>query len=403
MAYHVLQDIKVADFSWAMAGPLVSEYLGNHGATVIRVESFTTPDVVRTWGPFKDGIEGLNRSASFPTYNTSKYSLSLNLKHSLSTKVTTRLLAWADILLENFTTGTMQKFGLSYEDVIKINPNIVYASITMQGQTGPHCLHPGVGPNVASLAGLTQLCGWPDRIPANLYGAYGDFITPYFAASAILSALDYRHRTGKGQYLDVSMYETAIQFLAPLVLDYTINDREPVAMGNRCSYAAPHGVFPCKGGDRWCVIAVFTDEEWSKFKEAMGDPVWANDSRFATLLGRKEYEGELEDQISAWTIKMEAEDIMNLLQQAGVAAAVVETVLDIDKDPQLKHRHHFIELDHEELGLISVDSPAFHLSKTQFELRAAPSVGQHNEHVCIQILGMNDEEFVTLLNEGVLY
>ena len=401
MTQHALQDIKVADFSWAIAGPLVSEYLAHHGATVVRVESFTNPDVVRTWGPFKDGVVGLNRSSSFPTYNTSKYSLSVNLKHPHSSKVIKKLLTWADILLENFTVGTMKKFGFAYEEVAKINPNIIYASITMQGQTGPHCRHPGVGPNAASLAGLTQLCGWPDRIPSNIYGAYSDFIAPYYAGSAILAALDYRHETGKGQYLDISMYETSIQFLAPLVLDYTVNGRETMTMGNRCPYTAPHGVFPCKGTERWCAIAVFTDEEWNRLREVMGDPVWARNSKFTTLLCRKEHEDELEKLISEWTASLTVEELVNKLRGAGVAAAVVETVGDIDKDPQLKYRRHFKGLEHDELGVIGVDSPAFNLSKTPPELRPAPTVGQHNDYVCTQLLSMTDEEFIALLTEGV--
>lgn len=402
MGGHVFEGLKVADFSWVAVGPLITRYLADHGATVVKVESSVRVDICRTTPPFKDEIPGVNHTGWPLEWTRNKYSMTLNFKHPKGIEIARRLVSWADVVTESFAPGVAGRMGLSYEDVRKINPSIVMLSTSMQGQTGPHAPHPGYGIQLTALSGFVHLTGWPDRGPVELYGAYTDFITPRFGIVALVAALNYRRRTGKGQYIDLSQYECSMHFLAPLILDYIVNDRIWNRVGNRSCCAAPHGAYHCRGNDRWCVIAVFTDEEWASFCEVIGNPALTEDQRFSTLLMRLSNVEELDRLVESWTIKHSPEEVMSLMQEAGIAAGVVETGEDLHRDPQLKHRQHFQILDHPDMGRCTHSSLAFKLSKTPSKLRmSAPLLGQHNEYVCANILQMSDEEFVELLQQGV--
>jgi benzylsuccinate CoA-transferase BbsF subunit len=402
MARQVLEGIKVADFTTSVAGPLTAQYLAHHGAEVIKIESGTRMDISRVVMPYKDNIPGPDRSPGYTHSNSNKYGVTLNLRHPRGSEVAKRIVAWADIVIENFRAGVMERLGLGYQEVIKVKPDIIMMSLSMQGQTGPHANHGGYGSQLPALVGIANLCGWPDRLPAFVYGAYTDLTVPHVAVTILLAALDYRRRSGKGQFIDCSQYEIGVHFLGPLLLDYLVNGREASRMGNRCPYAVPHGVYRCRGDDRWCSIAVFSDEEWQNLCRVMDNPKWTEQPKFATLLGRKENEEELDKLIERWTISYSAEEVMTWLQGAGVPAGVVENAEDLLNDPQLNHRHHFWILDHPEIGKHVHDGPSFRLSKTPGELRmSGPCLGQHNEYVYTKILGMSDEEFVELLSDGV--
>jgi crotonobetainyl-CoA:carnitine CoA-transferase CaiB-like acyl-CoA transferase len=396
-----LEGIKVVDFCWLIAGTRTSKALADYGAEVIKIESSTRPDPSRPLGPFKDGIPGLNRGNA-NQWNTSKLSVALNFTHPKGVEAAKKLVAWADVVVENFAGGVMDRLGLGYKELKKIKPDIIMLSSCMQGQTGPHADHPGLGAHLTALAGFCHITGWPDREPPNL-GVYTDFIVPRFNAAAILAALDYRRRTGRGQYLDMSQYESSVHFMAPLVMDYAINQRVAMRMGNRSDSAAPHGAYRCRGEDRWCAIAVFTDEEWRSFNEAIGNPAWTNDLKFATLPARKENEDELDRLVEEWTINHSPEEVMSLMQATGVAAGVVETGEDLlEHDAQLRHRHFFWELNHPEIGKYRTAGPAFKLSKSPREVRSAPLLGEHSEYVFKEILGMSDDEIVEMVMEGVV-
>jgi benzylsuccinate CoA-transferase BbsF subunit len=402
MEKQALSGVKVADFSWSIAGPLTIDYLANHGARVIHVESSIKPDVLRTCEPFKDDIPGLNRSGYFATYNSNKYGISLNLRHPRSIEIAKRIVAWADIVAENFTPGVMARLGLDYEELRKIKPDIIMISLSAQGQSGPHAAVPAYGNQLTSLAGLPYITGWADGEPITPFGAYTDFLSPRFGAAALLAALDYHRRTGKGQYLDLSQIECAMHFISPFLLDCAVNNREAGRKGNCCSYAAPHGCYKCCGEDQWCTIAVFTDAEWAGFLSVLGNPEWAKEAKFATLLGRKQNEEELDKRVEEWTINYSPEEVMTLMQKAGVAAGMVQSNKGVHHDPHLNYRDHFRMLHHREMGPYAYEAPAFKLSKTPCELRqASPCLGEHNDYVYTQILGMSDEEFVELLTEGV--
>jgi benzylsuccinate CoA-transferase BbsF subunit len=398
-----LEGLKVLDFFWVAVGPMTTGYLAEYGATVVRIESRSRPDPLRNAPPFGRARQGLNRSGYYAAYNAGKYALGLNMAHPKAIDVVRRLVRWADVVTENFTPGTMQRWGLAYEDLRDIKPDIIMMSTSMLGHGGPLSRQPGFGPVLSSLSGMTAITGWPDRDPTNPYGAYTDFIVPRFAVPALIAALDHRRRTGRGQHLDISQLEAALHFIAPLVLDAANNGREPSRTGNRHPAAAPHGAFPCQGEDRWCTIACTTDAEWHALCRAMGSPAWTADDRLATMLGRKAHEDELERRVAEWTRGWEAQALMRTLQAAGVPAGVVQINRELFEDPQLQHRGHFVPMEHPELGPHAVQRSEFRLSGAPSEHPwPAANIGQHTVEVCEQFLGMSRDEIDALVAAEVL-
>jgi benzylsuccinate CoA-transferase BbsF subunit len=234
-------------------------------------------------------------------------------------------------------------------------------------------------------------------------GAYTDCISPRLASAALIAALDYRDRTGKGQLLDLAQFETAIYFILPGVLDYAVNSREPVRKGNSCNFAVPHNVYPCKGKERWCTVSVLNDQQWARLCEVIGRPEYVGDSRFDTLLHRKENEKEVDAFVESWTIHLTPEEVMVQLQGAGVPAGVVKNAADIYLDPQLRNRNLLWPMDHSEMGSFTHLGTSFELSKTRAQAyRPSPCLGEHNEYILTKILGMTDEEFLELLQAGAL-
>jgi benzylsuccinate CoA-transferase BbsF subunit len=398
----LLEGVKICDFCWVWVGPMTTKTLADQGAQVLRIESKRRPGVWRVSPPFKDNIVGFNRGGVFNVINTGKMSITINLGHPKGVELAKRFVAWADVVTENFAGGAMEKMGLGYEELKKIKPDIIMLSAAMMGQTGPHSNMPGFGAHLTAISGFSHVAGWPDREPADL-GHYTDFIAPRYNALAILAALDHRRRTGKGVYLDMAQFEGCINYMAPLMLEYTVNKRVAGRTGNRSLYAAPHGAFRCHGDDRWCVIAVTNDEEWESFCEVVGKPAWTKDPRFASLEARKEYEDELERLVEAWTVDQAAEKIMTVMQAAGVAAGVVQGGEDLyDRDAHLKERNYYPEIEHPEMGKYFTVAPPYKLSKAPHELRRAPLMGEHNEYAFKEILGMSDDEIADLIAEGVI-
>jgi benzylsuccinate CoA-transferase BbsF subunit len=397
------EGIKICDFTWAGVGPFTTKYFADHGASVVRIESLHKPDGLRTSPPFKDGISGINRAGHFAFNNPNKYSIALNMNHPRAIEVIHKMVAWADIVTENFVPGQMEKWGLDYENLKKIKPDIIMYRASNQGQTGPHAQQPGFGSHLVGLSGFASITGWPDRAPVQPYGAYTDVASFPLGASALVAALIYRNRTGKGQCVDLSQFEASVHFLAPLIMDYTVNKREAGRMGNRHSFFAPHGVYRCKGQERWCAIAVSSEKEWDAFCRCIGRPELINDARFATFQDRKENEDELDKLIEEWTMNSSPEEIMTLMQKEGVPAGVVENAQDLTRDPQLKERGHFWNIDgHSEMGSFLYLGQPYTMSKTPPEPRLpSPCLGEHTEYVCRQFLGMSDTEFLALVNTGV--
>ena len=397
------EGIKILEFNWAGVGPFSLSYFAYYGAEVIKVETSRRPDITRTGSPFKDGIPGAERSSYFSwTHGVKKYDVTLNFNHPKGLELAKRLVAWADIVGESFTAGVMGKYGLAYEDLKKIKPNIIMFSTCGHGQTGPLAKHPSTGFTLTTLSGFNSMSGWPDRRSCTLSAPYTDFVSPLFGALALIAALDYRRRTAKGQYIDLPQHEAALNFVTPLMLNYAVNQRELTLTGNRCAYAAPHGAYRCRGNDRWCAISVFTDEEWDSFCKVVGNPPWTKDSKFTTLLSRVENNEELDCFVEEWTIHFTAEQVMAMMQAAGVPAGVASNAEDLFQDPQLKHYHHFHDLDHPAIGKCAYyQGPGFRLSEADYEVARPPLLGEHNEYVYTKILGIPDDEFVQLMEDGV--
>jgi benzylsuccinate CoA-transferase BbsF subunit len=397
----LFEDIRVTVFAFLGVGPHSVKYLSEYGAEVIKVESRLRPDPMRAVAPFKDNIPGIERSQMFSKIDNNASSITLNLKHPKGLEIAKRLASKSDVVIDGWTPGTLTKLGLGYHDIRKTNPDVIMLSTCMQGQTGPAARHPGHGVTLSSLSGFNYITGWPDRAPAGISGPFTDVVGVLYSALALQAALEYRRRTGEGQYLDISQYECAIQFSSPRILDYLINGRELNRQGNRALYAAPHGVYRCRGEDRWCAIAVFTDEEWKSFCQVMGNPLWTQEPGFGTMQDRVKNAAELDKFVERWTLNYSPEEVMLLLQKAGVSAGVVQNGEDLWKDPQLKHRNSICELEHPEIGSAVCQRVGVSLPEVHYELRRAPILGEHTEDICKRVLNMTDEEFVELFNDGV--
>ena len=401
MLKKALEGVKVAALVQGVTGPLTTAILASYGAEVLRIETRTRLEWHRHAGPFIDNIASPDRSVTYLFVNPGVYGITLNLKHPRATEVVTRMIRWADVVVENFAGGQMVKLGLGYEDLKKIKPDIIMLSAAIYGQTGPMAEYGGAGMPLTALAGFPNITGFPDQVPQFPGFALTDFIAPRANVLAIASALSYRNRTGKGQYIDAAQMESAIPLLTPILLDYNVNERETARIGNRADYAAPHGVYRCKGDDQWCTIAVSNDDQWQKFCQAIGKPDWIELPEFATLLKRLENVELLDRLVDEWTMNHSAEEVMSLMQSAGVAAGVVQGGKDLDSDPQLEHRHFYWKLDHPGIGSFTYSGMPARLSKTPYEIRRAPMLGEHNEYVYTELLGIPGEEYARLTAEGV--
>ena len=396
------EGLRVLDFCWVVIGPMTTRYFSDFGATVLRVESSLRPDVIRHGLPFAEGKPGLNRSGYWANYNSGKLGLGLNMADERARKLAFRLATeWADVVTENFTPGTMEKWGLGYDEIRKGNPGVVMFSASMLGRGGPHDSQPGFGPVLTALSGHTNFTGWPDRVPVSPYGAYTDFLIPHIAFSAVAAALDHKRRTGRGQHLDLSQLEAALYFAGPPILDYTANQRVQQRDGNRDSTMAPHAIYRCAGNDRWCAVACENDAQWQALAGLIGRPALGADPKFARFEGRKAREAELDDAIGSWTSALSPDEVMRRCQAAGVPAGAVRDSRDLFTDPQHQSRGHFVFMDHPDMGRYASDANCFALSDASPEYRPSPLLGEHTEQIMREILGIPPDEYRALADEGV--
>jgi benzylsuccinate CoA-transferase BbsF subunit len=402
------EGVKILQLCWAGVGVFTLNFLSHYGATTIRVETSSHPDPVRVFEPvaptFKEGEPvGLERSAFYSiTHTAPELGIALNFKHPEAVEIFKKLVAWADVVGEGFPTGTMDKLGLDYEGLKKVNPQIIMMRTCGYGHTGPMAAQPGFGSILTAVTMMDTTIGWPDRRPVAPSTYYTDQLVPMYAALSIMAALDYRRRTGKGQYIDHSQVEAGLNYVTPLILDYQANGRKPALKGNKCDYAAPHGIYRCKGNDRWVAIAVMNNEEWKSFKKAAGNPEWSRSRKYSTAEGRVKNSDELDRQVESWTINQTPEEVMFLLQGAGVGAGVVANSQDIDKDPQLEHYNFYHELDHPYMGKLRYYHPAaITLSAAEAEVARPVLLGEHTDYICEKILNMPRHEIDNLRKQGV--
>ena len=387
----ILQNIRILDFTWVLAGPYATRILADFGAEVIKVQ------------PLVPGEEDRFARGYYNTWNRNKLGITLSLSKPLGVALAKRLVGISDAVVENFTPRVMANWGLDYPSLKKLKPDIIMLSMSTMGQTGPWRDYAGFGPTVQAFSGITYLTSFPGKPPIGLGYSYADHIAGLVACLALLGAMEYRRRTGEGQYVDVSQVEAMSSLLGSAILDYTVNGKPVEPIGNRCSEAAPHNVYRCQGDDRWCAIGVFSDDEWQGFKQALGNPPWIEAQRFATLSSRLENAGELDRLIEGWTRGHTPGEVMALLQGQGVAAGVVQDASDLANDPQLQERGFFVELDHPEMGKTISDATPIKLSDTPARyIRAAPILGQDNSYVYGELLGMSEEELTGLRQKGVI-
>lgn len=398
----LLQDITVVDFTWIGAGSYTTKILADLGANVIKIETSTRLDSLRVARPFKDGISGVNRSGYFADRNTSKRSITVNVKNPEGLALVKKLVAHGDLVVNNFTPGVMEKLGLGYDVLKEIKPDIVFASMSMQGMTGPERNYLGYGLTIGAVTGFQHLTGLPDREPAGTGTNYPDHIpNPAHAAFAILAALRHKRRTGQGQYIDIAQTEPTLALLGPAIMNYTVNGRIDDRRGNVHPQMAPHNVYPTRGDDRWIAIAASDDAQWVALRKVLDLP---DESRWATAAGRIADRDALDAAIAERTPAWDAQELMKALQNAGVAAGAVNDARDVLRnDEQLAARRHWVELPHAEMGMTTYNAPPFRFSDAASDPSSgAPLLGEHTREICSTVLGLSDAEIDRLAACGAL-
>jgi len=400
-----LKGLVVCDFSWVGAGPITTNVLGQCGAEIIKIESLKRPDILRKGGPFKDGIaDGFERSGYFANRNPNKKCISLNMRQPKARDVVIRLIEKSDIIINNFRVGQMEKWNLGWEDVKKINPRIIYVTMSLQGTDGPHKSFMGFGVNLNALCGLTAQACMPGKSPFGTGTNYTDHVmVPTHTLFGIMAALLQRETTGRGQTVEISQLESAIAMKPIDSMVYAANGEIMGAMGCGDPNAAPHGVYTTLGYRKWLAIAVFSEEEWVSLKKVMGNPDWAKDAKFATLSSRKENEEELNERIEDWTQDKYATQLMKQLLAQGVKAGVVNDARAAIEDEHLIERDFWSYLDHSVVGRTLYNRAPIMFSETPIEMKkAAPLLGEHTDEVLTGFLGYSEKELNELKASDVL-
>ena len=390
---YALGGVRVLDFTWMHAGPAATRVLADQGAEVIKVESNFALAVAG--GPLARTPMGVGYRHN---WNAGKLSITLNMKTSEGIAIAKRLAAVSDLVAENFSARVMAGWGMDYENLCQVKPDIIMLSMSGLGRTGPWKDYVSYGQTLQGWSGLVYMTGFPDTDPAAPASAYSDAVGGITGAQAALLALIHRSRTGEGQWIDLGQLEANSVLLETLILELSANRRPDKIQrtGNRLPHGggAPHGAYRCVGDDRWVAIAVFTNEEWNAFVKAIGDPPWAHDECFQTVTGRQRHADELDRLVEPWTAQHTPEEVMHRLQAVGVAAGVVQTGADlVDKDPQLKEHGFYLSVPDGQGTPQSIEGTPYKMSRTPGgAVRAAPDFGAHQDYVLRDILGMSDDE-----------
>ena len=374
----ILHNIRILDFTWALAGPYATRFLGDYGAELIKVQS-----------PLMEDASDVLARGYYNTWNRNKLGITLNLNMSEGVTLAGKLAAACDAVVENFTPRVMANWGLDYENLKKVKSDIIMMSMSVMGQQSQKSYYSGYGPTVHALSGMTRLTSFPGKPPTGPGFSFADHMAGLYASITLLAALEERQKTGKGQHIDISEVEVMENMLEGSM-------QEPT--GNDSTVAAPHNVYRCQGENRWCAIAVFTEEEWRGLKKSLGNPAWVGDEKFATLSDRLENRDELDRLISGWTQQRDAEEVMALLQKNSVAAGVVNDAVNLAKDPQLRAQGFFIE--NEDVPL--VDASPIRMSDVMVDYKQAPELGWDNDYVFGELLGISKKEIAVLKAKRVI-
>jgi crotonobetainyl-CoA:carnitine CoA-transferase CaiB-like acyl-CoA transferase len=402
-----LEGIRVTDMTWVWAGPYASELLAMLGAEVIKVENRDRLDFFRRYviWPLADAVPtelGPEESMMYLIANMNKLGATLNLARPEGMDLLKRLIAVSDVVMENMRPGAMERMGLGYEALRRINPGIVVLSSSARGGQGPESRYAGYAAVNHAVGGGSYITGYEDGPPAHAVGDV-DLMNGTAAAFAIVAALHHRERTGEGQFIDHSQTEAVTSMLGEVLLEYQMTGRIPGRKGNRDDFMAPHNLYPCWGVDRWLAIAVETDEEFAALCEVMEKPELARDPRFTTAADRKRNETALDEIIAGWTRRQDRDFTAGRLAAAGVAAAPARDGQDVFRDPHLRERGAYVEVERPDgSGKYELVGLPWKMSDCEPELRRAPTLGEHNDYVFGDVLGLAPAEIERLRRDGVI-
>lgn len=390
----ILKDICVADFTRIVAGPYATRIFADFGARVIKVQSAGTAT----------GAED-NTRGYFNAWNRNKQSITLNMARPEARDLALKLISVCDVVVENFSARVMKNWRLDYPHLKDIKEDIILLSLSGMGHTGPWQNYVAYGATVQALGGLTHLTAWDSERPVGSGFAYGDTISGTYGAIAVVAALEYRDRTGRGMHIDLSEYEAVCSMIGPELMGGGLDESLARPRGNAAVRrpAVPHGCYPCRGTDRWCVIAVFDEVQWAALVRTLGHPDWAEQERFATPASRMAHAEELDFQISQRTSAREAEQLVADLQEAGIPSGVVRDARDLADDPHLLARGFFQQTHHPVLGTLAADtSPVRFMHMKKPACQSAPLLGRDNRSVFVDLLGLTDDELAAYIEKGVI-
>jgi crotonobetainyl-CoA:carnitine CoA-transferase CaiB-like acyl-CoA transferase len=419
-----LEGIRVLDFTVVWAGPFATMLLADHGAEVIRVESLqffpsvtrgtlarpdkdlarTLPGYAGAYPEYDPGERPWNRHPMFNPHARNKLGMTVDLSRPKGREIFIQLVSASDVLIENHSARFMENLGLTYDVLQRSKPDLIMVSMPAFGMSGPYKYYQGFGINVESVCGLTWLRKYPGAdLSETSSTLHMDAASGASAAFAVLAALHYRRRTGKGQFIDFVQAENLMQQIGEILMDVPLNGRSQSSLGNRHPAMAPHGCYPCRGSDRWVVIAIATDKEWERFCQVMGHPSWAQEARFADTASRYRHQEALDECIAAWTRQHQTWEIAERLQQAGIAAGPVMRESDLFTDPHLHARGFFHIVTHAEAGTHVYPGLMWKMSKTPATFRRpAVRLGEHNDYVYREVLKLSDAQIQTLRDEGYI-
>ena len=402
MANYPLSGYRAVDFSWVWAGPLLGMILADMGAEVIKVETNKRLDSARltpgrsTVGPETDFV--------FHSMNRNKLGITVDMSDPRGMALIKELIQVSDIALDNFSPMGLRKLGLEYEKLSKVNPQLVMISLPAAGQYGSLSNIVTYAPSLGALCGYSSIIGYPGERVLGEQTPYLDVTSAIHGAFAVLSALYYRERTGKGQYIDMAQIEVGASVIGEAFMEYFMNGRVMGTVGNRSSFMVPHNNYPCVGDNRWVAIVVNTEDEWRSFCEAIGSPAWTKDKKFSDKFNRLKNQEELDKLVAVWTIERSYYEVTEILQKAGVAATPCLDLTERFSDPHYMERETHFQVEHPATGVDIIAGIPFKYSATPAEVRRhAPLLGQHNEYVFKELLGRSESEIAQLIEEKVIY
>lgn len=397
-----LEGYRVIDFGWAAAAPRATCLLADMGAEVIKVETRKRLDPVR-FGP--DNLErDPEKDPLFHSINRNKLGILLDLKTTAGLDLIKQLVRISDVVVDNFSPGVMKRFTLEYDDLTKIKADIIKISFPGVGREGPLSDVVTYGPSLAGLAGLDSMIGYEGERVLGMQQAYADINAALFGAFAIQMGLYHRERYGEGQHIEVAQIEALLSTMPEPIMEADLNKRVLGTLGNFHPLMAVHNNYPCAGDDKWVSIAILTEAEWKGFCMALGDPPWTKEDDFADSYKRSLNRKKLDEHIAAWTVDKTPQEVMEILQQAGVAAAPCADTEDRYFDPHFQAREIIVNVEHPVTGVDFVPKVVCNLSETPGEIRRpAPLLGEHNNYVFGELLGLSEDKIEELVREKIIY